>query len=105
MIENQHVVLTHDGGRCHYKNCVITIDADLRELDEMIFTACQFEGDFSAVHVTDTVFEKCQLMNLNFENISFRRARFAHCQMTGFSCHNVRMKDVSFVGCKLNLLN
>ncbi len=105
VIEDQAVSLTRDDGRCHYKNCVITLDDTVRELDEMIFTGCQFEGDFSAVHVTDTVFEKCRLMTMMFEHISFRRVSFRHCQMTGFSCDDVGMKDVSFESSKMNLLN
>ncbi|WP_414048776.1 pentapeptide repeat-containing protein [Macrococcus animalis] len=104
-IDDKTVTITRDDYGTHYTNCILYFDEDVKELDDMIFTKCTFESDMYPIHLTDVTFTNCNIQNVSFEDVSFRRAHFKDSLMTGFTLNNVHLKDVHFEQCKMNLFN
>lgn len=104
-ISDQTITLTRDDYGMHYTNCTIHFDEDLKELDDMIFTKCTFDSNSYPIHLTDVTLNHCNMQNVAFENVSFRRVHFNETLMTGFTLNNVSLKDTHFEHCKMNLFN
>ncbi len=88
------------------ENCTISVqDAEAIEFVNVRFRNVHFkEAKITKMYLRDVVFEKCDLSNAHFEEVTMHRVAFYHCQMTGVIMADGRFNHVALENCNLQFV-
>lgn len=81
----------------------LTIDnqeANRVSFDKVLFKNVVItESALREIELTDTIFEKCDLSNIDFSGSFIHRTEFRDCKLIGTDFSNSRLQNVSFLNC------
>lgn len=83
------------------QDCVIeNLEANKTIFDQIIFKNVTFtETALTGVELTDVIFEKCDLSNVNFSGAIIHRTEFKECKMIGIDLTDATLRNVLFDHC------
>lgn len=90
-----------------FEGCTISnLDIECLHLDGCCFKNVFFEDcRFPMIDMIDTVFENCEVLNLQFSEGAIHRIHFTHCRLMGIEILDSTLKNVTFTECNARYAN
>ena len=88
-----------------FQNEACGYSLDHMEFYECVFRNVEFTGSMKECLFVDTVFDHCDLSNVDLQSSAFRRVRIRNCRMTGTDLSGSRFQDVSFTDVQAGYIN